>query len=297
MSITIPREITMGDLKQRFEKILLFHVKPKDLHVATLTISCHFNDIEFYCSDIASYLQMDKHNVVCILGSKTEHKKQKKNNAEIKIKNTIYRTCPDFSFGKVKKPKPAFYNQMSLYLYNLFKDYENKDKENDGLVHVKIFNNGTLHITGCQNNNQFVETVEKVIYNLKKKIYIKNEKGELENIKLVSDYSKLNVENLDDIRINMINSNFNIKFCTDLQKLAVQLNELGTDYIFNIDTHPCIHIKKEIELSKKIISIFIFEDGNITITGGTSCFDLFHAYTYINKLLLSLYHECCYTKD
>jgi TATA-box binding protein (TBP) (component of TFIID and TFIIIB) len=98
------------------------------------------------------------------------------------------------------------------------------------------------------------------------------------------NYKEEEVE-ITNIRIGMINSNFNIKCGVDLQCVQCTLNNNDEFYSrYDPDSYPAINIKY-----KKImaISIFIFGSGNIVITGSKNIRDIQTVYNVINRLLES----------
>ena len=88
----------------------------------------------------------------------------------------------------------------------------------------------------------------------------------------------------------MINSNFNIGFKVDRDKLydlihTKNIAECSYDPII----HACVNIKYECD--KKTVSIFVFESGSIIITGANNGKHILDAYNFINKLLCNNYKQ------
>ena len=90
----------------------------------------------------------------------------------------------------------------------------------------------------------------------------------------------------------MINTNFNILFQINREKLYQLLKDEGFDVIFDPITHACVNIKYQMSNNpKKTISIFVFESGSITIAGSNSYHQVLETYNFINKFILSNYDK------
>ena len=87
----------------------------------------------------------------------------------------------------------------------------------------------------------------------------------------------------------MINTNFNIGFQINREKLYQLLIENGYDVSFDPIVHACVNIKYTISELNKTVSIFVFESGSITIAGSNSCEQILYTYNFINKFILSNY--------
>ena len=163
--------------------------------------------------------------------------------------------------GKVKK---SFYNQTTIS-YNL-----------NNNVSVKVFTNGKLQLTGITSINNCLSAIGIII------LILKRSEGALQNVIPC-------IENVTNMSIEMINSNFNIKKELDLKKMRSILINENVDFNYEPDTYPGINAK----INK--ISVFIFGTGNIVITGAKSLKCIEKTYRYICNLLLSNTH--IYLKD
>ena len=103
------------------------------------------------------------------------------------------------------------------------------------------------------------------------------------------DMNVLNVKNVNKFEIRMINTNFNIGFFVNRNKLHQMLIEQGYDAIFDPITHACVNITYNIPQLNKNVSVFVFESGSITIAGSNSCYQISLTYDFINKFILSNY--------
>ena len=104
------------------------------------------------------------------------------------------------------------------------------------------------------------------------------------------DMAKLDIKNIFMFDIRMINTNFNIGFQINRDKLHKLLMEYGYDASFDPIIHACVNIKYNIKQLNKTVSIFVFESGSITIAGSNSCYQILLTYNFINKFILSNYN-------
>lgn len=268
--------------KNDIKNILNSHLIPKEIYVSTMTVTCKFENLKFNCCNIAKYLDLKPgriESVVCSLDDK------RKNNM---VKNVIYR----FAYSNIKKKeknleKKVFYNQVSI-------EIKVKSKIDDGLIHVKLFSNGSIQMTGCQSVENIHDAITELIESLKHEKFIIID-NKLVEMPFVSDKNLLNVSCVYDLCIKMINTNFKIKFCVNLPRLyelylAGSLNlEEKIKCIYNPMSHSCIDIKYY--HGDKKISIFIFEAGSIVITGAKNGEHIKLAYEFVNKFLYSNYKK------
>jgi TATA-box binding protein (TBP) (component of TFIID and TFIIIB) len=237
-------------LKDILNNQLEINKLPKEIKVSTITLSCKL-DIQIDCNEIASKLKLNKDDIMEIHYGK--------------IDNTeTNRTLSD----KPIKIKRSFYNGITLKVIVM-----NKIKP----VNVKLFINGSLQITGCQNIENIIDVITKVINRLKEnKNYLKDK------------HINLNVNKITDFKIALINSDYNIGFKIDLQSLH-KILPAEIERIYNIVRHSCVNIKYYV--GTKMISIFVFNKGSIIITGSTNFQQLIASYNYIDELLIKNYKE------
>jgi TATA-box binding protein (TBP) (component of TFIID and TFIIIB) len=274
---------------------------PYDLPISTATITCKINvlfdveNIAYYFNDFDDILIDKKYgNRSGMKSVNSKKKKQKK---------------------KKRKEKKDFFNQVSLIFCTptLMGLDINKlsQKEKEKTVNVKLFINGSIHMTGCKHLSNITKCLEILFDRLKKtKAIINNEfKFEKKNfLKCVDDldfeiinfkydlskykenpYTHLNISNVYMFVINMINSNFNVGFKIKRDELRHLLIENGFDATLDPNVHACVNIKLNIPNQNKTISIFVFESGSITIAGSDSCEQILYAYNFINKFILTHY--------
>lgn len=99
----------------------------------------------------------------------------------------------------------------------------------------------------------------------------------------------LDIKNIYLFDIRMINTNFNIGFQINRERLFKLLLDRDYDVTFDPIIHACVNIKYIIPELNKPVSIFVFESGSITIAGSNSCEQILYTYNFINKFILSNY--------
>jgi len=267
---------------------------PYDLDISTATITCHI-DINFNTENIGLYFNdFDDILVGKKFGNRIINNLVNINN-DIKPKKINIKKQNKLKMKE--ESKKNFYNQVS-FIFNsatLFgldlKTLPEKDK--DKTVNVKLFRNGAIQMTGCKHPENVYNSLKIIFEKLKKTRAILNDNFEFVEKTYIDDIEKLKIENVKNFCIRMINTNFNINFHINRNKLFELLLKNGYDANFD----PIIHaggvsVKYALENNKsKIISLFIFESGSITIAGCNSPREIKETYYFINKFILSHYDE------
>ena len=225
---------------------------------------------------------------------------------------------------KKKKEKKNFFNQVSLIFRSATLMGLNPDKisikEQFKNINVKLFINGSIQMTGCKHLDNIRKCLEILFEKLKitkailnknmqfeKKYFVNSiENLDLSKVKIINklhindnnlnisydnnfDKNILDIKNIYLFDIRMINTNFNIGFQINREKLYNLLIENGYDVSFDPIIHACVNIKFIISELNKTVSIFVFESGSITIAGSNSCYQILLTYNFINKFILSNY--------
>lgn len=272
----------MDNLVNGIQKFKLDFLKlPYDLEISTTTITCHL-DVIFNVENIGLYFN-DFDDIV--IGKRYGNR----------IVNNLVNVKKNKIGKKKKKEKKNFYNQVSIILKSVtlmgLDPNRLPVKERDKTVNIKLFVNGSIQITGCKHIDNIKRGLEILFTKLKIKKAILNNNMQFEEKILVSDLSKLDINLITNFKIVMINTNFNIKFHINREKLHHLLIMNNFDVSFDPITHACVNIKYPInnELDKTV-SIFVFESGSITIAGSNSCDQVFETYNFINKFILNNYN-------
>jgi TATA-box binding protein (TBP) (component of TFIID and TFIIIB) len=251
--------------KQKMIHIIDNEQLPEDVTISTITATCSI-DTEFIVGNIGKYIDLKHSSIISVKHGNSEDPAT--NRTLIKKKKTGQ---------KKKKQKKAFYNQVSV-----------KIRVKDFIVDIKLFLNGSIQMTGCKSINGAYDALEKLFSELKtiKAIADFKEKKIIEK-PFANDLSKLDIDKINNFKIGMINSNFNIGFKIDRDKLYNILIVEGQNCTYDPIIHACVNIKYN--HPDKIISIFVFESGAVIITGARNCGQILDAHNFIGRYLLEKY--------
>lgn len=193
---------------------------------------------------------------------------------------------------KRKKKTNIFCNQVTLIINPTgFKENRN--------VTMKLFKNGNITITGVKQKDDGLNSIKFIkekINSFKKDVIINDD---LSDIKIT------------DFKIVLINSGFALNFSINREKLYFNLIKnnifasyeptkyagVKVSYLYNENnkdnTGIClckpkkcvIEFKKKINNKCKVVTIGIFEEGNIIITGGNCMEHINKGYEFINNFM------------
>lgn len=244
-------------LLEKFTQEINLDNLPEDLRISTMTITCNLNTL-IDIQNVGKYIDLSFNNIVFV-----------KYGADNNIRSLI----------KIKKKKKStkkarnFYNQATIII-------DTKRK-----INVKLFKNGSIQMTGCKTLENFINVLNILCQELKKKKAIFDRTtGQIIKKPFVSNPDDLILEKVYNIKIRMINSNFHIGFLINREKLFSILNQLQINCTYEPCIHACVNIKY-LYKTKNIISIFVFESGSIIITGARNKDHIIDAYKFITKIL------------
>lgn len=176
-----------------------------------------------------------------------------------------------------------FYNQITLVIRINEGPFENIHDEPQ--INIKLFQNGSIQISGLKNIEFANRALNKMIHCLgQSKGKFMN--GNIEEIKFVAEPSSMNITNFN---IYMINSNYMVNMMIDRSKLYQLLLMKKVKAQYEKCVRACVIIKyvpPTQNLEEKDVSVFIFEKGNIIITGARNFYHIIDTYNYINNILL-----------
>ena len=269
-------EKTVKSLIHKLSCISNIASKPDDVIISTMTIICKINT-KFNTENIGRYLDLNRNTIVGI-----KYGDCKDENTNRTLIPRKYNTLKSATKKKPKKTKDSFYNQATLQV----KVPSSKDKNK--MINAKIFGNGSIQMTGCTTIEGAVEVIDIILREIQViKGIIDGKNNKIVEKTFAEDVSKVNLNNILLLRIAMINSNFNIGFAIDRDKLYnIMMNE-NVECTYDPITHAAVIIKYN--NGTDIISVFVFESGSIIITGAKDCTHIKDAYMYINKYLLTNY--------
>jgi TATA-box binding protein (TBP) (component of TFIID and TFIIIB) len=241
---------------------------PNNVSISTMSLSCYLGTL-FIPDNIYKYRNylLDDNSIIAI--------KSKKGLACLdKYKDKFKSTN--------KNSKKNFYNQLTV----IVKVYDEK------FINVKLFKNGSIQMTGCKLLSDANIVVNKLINKLKETLFIEK-KPEIGNLTAESTTSEIkfveNPENLSvsKFKIDLINSNFGVNYLVNRESLYKLLTEKNV--LCRISSiHACVNIKFKVQTpdnTDSYVSIFVFQTGNIIITGAKKAEHVKDAYYYIVSVL------------
>ena len=223
---------------------------PQTVSISVIILSCSLGT-SLEKDNISHYLPLDKNNIVFIKSKDTTRLSEDLPHLEYKSMN----------INKIKK-----FDNASTIIMNVEKDI---------YVNIKLFDNGTLHISGCKHFKYINCFLNKLINILKKELYIEDKNKFIKFIK--KDICFCN------FKIHLINCNFTMKYKINIIKL---FNCLLDDKIYcRIPiTHSSVNIDYTTNDNHKV-SIFVFQTGNIILTGSRKTLHIRESYYYIVNYL------------
>lgn len=251
------------------ENFLDIENKPNDMMISTMTVTCAL-DTEYNLDNICKYIDLNHTSIISVRYGDPQD--ERTNRTLVPEKAYIVQR---------KKNKKSFYNQAT------FKIKTKKSK----IINLKLFKNGSIQMTGVKNMDGSIEALSKLFDELKKVKYIvqvdKNNKRSLVKKEFANNMAAIDIGKVLKYKIAMINSNFNIDFNIDREKLYHIMVKDGIECAYDPIIHASVNVK--FNHPDRKISIFIFEKGSIIITGAQTCMQIKMAYDFINKYLLSNY--------
>lgn len=228
-----------------------------NLHISTISTTCKIGDTIINIENIYNYLPVSENNILLI-----NYKNTYKTIDENLIKKRKKKT------KKIIKKVNNFFNQITLLIVT----DENKK------INTKLFTNGSVQMTGSKNILDNLTILNKLIECLKTTYNIDGKE-----IKLVENPNSLKIT---DFKISMINTNFGIgnKIISENMLSVIKENNIpNIKAKLKTDIHAALNI--ELLVNGSIVTILVFNTGNIIITGGKSSTHINTAYEYINKLI------------
>lgn len=236
---------------------------PKGLNISVMTADIKDTKLEYNLKNIYDHLMLDENKIL-----------------EMKYNKGLKTLLIN---KKRKVAKKDFYNQLSLVMrvYNVGhkKDIiENKGKKKINKVNFKLFNNGSIQISGIKNIIELNLALNKLFTELKRYRVIERKRV----------YFAKNFKNLDtsNFKINMINSNYSLNTYINRDNLYQLLLKKKIKCTYEKAIRACVIVKYKPDNINKDVSIFIFRKGNILITGAKSQKHIVDAFNYINNIIL-----------
>ena len=187
-----------------------------DVKISTITLSTKLHDCQLNLTNIGKYLDIDND----IIGIKYNYAGL--SIMKGKYSTTIYKKAKTKDVNKINQK--LFYNQISIIVNN-----------NDNNVNVKLFANGSLHLTGCKTICEGRIVTRKIYDKLKTLI----DKKDI--ILLTKDINGVLLDK--DKLVYSYSSNQIIGYCKDMDMKGYVIN--NKDYIIDNKTNQFITEKME----------------------------------------------------
>ena len=263
-----PTNEISADVYQKFKTFNELCDLPLDLRISTITMTCKL-DTDFLLENIGRYISLSPDRIVAVkYGSDPNC-----NRSLIEKKSRS---------KKNKKKKRTFFNQATVII-----------KARDGkTINLKLFLNGSIQMTGCKNLRGCIDVLDILCNELKiiKGVLEVTPEYKIIPKVLVTDSDAVDISKIKNILIRMINSGFYIGFEINREKLYEILLRENIDCIFEPIVHACVNIKYNYKNLERI-SIFVFETGNIIITGAKTKDQIIEAYKFITKKIYKNYNK------
>jgi TATA-box binding protein (TBP) (component of TFIID and TFIIIB) len=260
------------DFKQYIVADEMMFNLPKGVSISTMCAKCKLNT-ELNIDFIKNHINLSLDDILTVKINNENMRtlmeaKKKKRRTKRKIKNT----------------NNPFYNQITVVIRineGTFKDIHDEPK-----INLKLFKNGSVQISGLKNIEYANRALNKLIYCLSQ-VKAKMVNNIITEVQYVNDISKLTIK---EFEIYMINSNYMVNMMIDRSKLYALLLMKKIKASYEKCVRACVNIKYVPPIynnEEKDVSIFIFEKGNIIITGARNFHHVVSTYDYINNILLS----------
>ena len=251
---------------------------PNGISISTMCASCKLNT-RLNIPNIEKYLLLNHDDILTVKKSKESMR------TLIAIKNKPKRMKKIDTKNKQKDTsKNHFYNQITVVV-RVTNDQVN-DLNEVPKINMKLFRNGSVQMSGCKSIKNINIALNKLISKLKE-VKAKIEDGAIVEKTFIEEPDLISVK---DFKIDMINSNYKVSMQIDRDKLYNLLIKKKIKSSYEPCIRACVIIKyipfvENIE--QKEVSVFVFQKGNIIITGARSQSHIISAYNYMNEILLS----------
>lgn len=154
-----------------------------------------------------------------------------------------------------KRPSSVFFNQITM---------------RHGTKSVKVFYNGSMHVTGCTSLAEFWKVATAVCAFM----------GDVAGIETTDKTGAVCIQHFN---VQMINMNFGAGKGLFLQELRDTCASLGYIASYDSDTYPGLNIK--LPVGDRRITVLMFKSGKVIITGAKTADELDRAHAMITKVL------------
>lgn len=169
--------------------------------------------------------------------------------------DTPLTSIPERKTHKRKRPCSVFFNQVTL---------------RHGTKSIKVFDNGSVHVTGCTSPRQFLEVADAVCKFM----------GDIAGIQTVDGGDNVRLLDFD---VQMINLNFGVERRLYLQGLRDEYAALGYVASYDSDTYPGLNVK--LPVGDRRVTALLFKSGKVIITGAKTSEELEAAHAMVTRVL------------
>jgi TATA-box binding protein (TBP) (component of TFIID and TFIIIB) len=250
---------------------------PLGINVSTMSASCKLNTT-IDITNIENYLILNTNDIITVKMSNDKIRTLETLKTKTKRKKKID------SKPKNDTSKNHFYNQITVIVRVSNGNY--KELSDEPKINMKLFKNGSIQMSGCKTVKNINIALNKLVVRLSE-IKAKIEDNKIIEKKFIDNIKDITIK---DFKINMINSNYQVNINIDRDKLYSLLNKKKIKCLYEPCIRACVIIKYtpiEDNIDQKIVSVFIFQKGNIIITGSRSRNHILSTYKYINNILLT----------
>jgi TATA-box binding protein (TBP) (component of TFIID and TFIIIB) len=250
---------------------------PKGVIISTMCASCKDGlGTNINTDNILKYMQLNNNDIISV-----------KRNAE-NMRSLIPPKVRKRKTKKVKEKKSGamFFHQITVVVRVNEGPFQNL--EDEAKINFKIFKNGSIQMSGIKKISYLNKALNKLLYRLRSVLAIRDKKtGKIEEINFLENSNDLTVRNF---KIDMINSNYQVNMVINRDKLYNLLLKMKVKASYEKCIRACVIIKYTPTFenpNEKDISIFVFQKGNIIITGAKSRSHVISSYKYINDILVN----------
>ena len=250
---------------------------PNGISISTMCSSCKF-DTKLNITNIENYLALNNDDILTVKRNKESMR------SLIIIKNKPKRMKKSDKTPKKDTSKNSFYNQITVVVR--VDEGPIDDLNNAPRINLKLFKNGSVQMSGCKSIKNINIALNKLIVRLKE-VKAKFEDGKIIEKTFIEEPENITVR---DFKIDMINSNYMVSMQVDRDKLYNLLQKKKIKSSYEPCIRACVIIKycpEKDNKEMKEISIFVFQKGNIIITGARSRSHIISSYNYMNDILLT----------
>ena len=175
-----------------------------------------------------------------------------------------------------KKKKRSFVNQLTMEI----RVYGEKK------INIKIFRNGSFQMSGCKSIEDCHIILNKLIIRLTSTLAI-CENNKFMDVPFIEEIPNEGIK-VHGFKIDMINSNFGVGYNINRDSLYNILKAKNVTCRYEPLIHACVNIKLpkyDDDINTKTPSIFVFQSGNIIITGARHKEQIIKSYEYIMGIL------------